>query len=382
MFGVLRRCEKDILRYTSSVRRVFLNGLLFLAVLLLMLLLAEGAWRLLFSRGDVHRVYDPELGRVNPPHAEWVMRTPEYVTHIRTNSRGFRGPEFPEERTEDEVRILFIGDSFVEAKQVEEEDRFVEQVGNALADRWHRPVVTRALGVGGADPAKELLFYRNLGREFDPDIVVQVLFPENDLPLRHGHYTVSHREGVLTLESIWPEVAPSCDWKCRFLQKSELVRRMYLLMRHVQRESKDTALPTLLGDFFWYTTEGQQVMQEERLPLLSLFTGTLQQEVEADGAEFFAVLIPGAFEMYETWRDEAIEQYGSVPQDIWNPSGVLDLVGEEFTEKKIPFVDLRSAFHAQVREGEFLHYKLDSHLHERGHGTVTDVLVEELTKIL
>ncbi|OGJ55140.1 hypothetical protein A3D11_03660 [Candidatus Peribacteria bacterium RIFCSPHIGHO2_02_FULL_49_16] len=357
------------------------NIFLSLLVLLLMLLLSEGAWRILFSRGDVHRVYDRELGRVNPPNTEWTMRTPEYTTHIRTNSRGFRGQEFPVKDRDNELRILFIGDSFVEAKQVPEHERFVEQLGQRLEERLGRPITVRALGIGGADPVKELVFYRNLGRTFEADYVVQVLFAENDLVGRDMHFIASRNEhGKFILEEIWPEAPPDCSWKCVMLKKSEIIRRTYLFARTIKQKNQELALHTLLRDFIWYTNTGQKQAEEERFALLTMFARTMREEVERDGGRYIALLMPGAFEIHEEWREEVIEEYRDrVSREEWNPSGLLDRIVEEFSD--ISVLDLRPAFLAQAKQGHLLYYKLDPHLNEYGHDTVTDALLKAILSL-
>ena len=128
------------------MRRLLGNIALACIVFIVMLLLAEGAWRLIMSNGDMQRQYDPRVGLVNPPHAEWTVRAPEFVTRMRTNALGFRGPELTPRVDPEEVRILFLGDSFVEEKPVAEEDRFVEQAAKLLlafaikiGRQWPRP---------------------------------------------------------------------------------------------------------------------------------------------------------------------------------------------------------------------------------------------------
>ncbi|HLD71057.1 MAG TPA: hypothetical protein VI873_00385, partial [Candidatus Peribacteraceae bacterium] len=116
------------------MKRILGNIALSLVVLTVMLLLAEGAWRLFVSRGDLGRHFDAMLGYVNQPSRTWTIRTTEYVTTMQTNSRGFRGAEFTAAPKADELRILFLGDSFVEAKQVPLEDRFAERTAKILSE--------------------------------------------------------------------------------------------------------------------------------------------------------------------------------------------------------------------------------------------------------
>jgi hypothetical protein len=49
---------------------------------------------------------------------------PKFGTYVHTNAFGFRGPEHELQKKEDVYRILLMGDSFVEALQVEFDESF------------------------------------------------------------------------------------------------------------------------------------------------------------------------------------------------------------------------------------------------------------------
>lgn len=365
------------------MRRIIVNGAIALGTLLVMLVLAEGAWRLFIAKGDIGREYDPELGRINPRNAEWTIHTTEFRTTMRTNADGFRGPPLNAwPRQSGEIRILFIGDSFVEAKQVPEEIRFAERAGKLLEEKLGRPVTVRALGVGGAEPARELLFYRRLGRSFDPDIVVQVLFPENDLLSQTGSYRLREDEGTLTLEEVWVHPPPPCDFKCALLQRSELAVQVYRLLRSL-RETPSS--DPLRGDFGMYTEKGlRQWERERRFSVTAAFVDALRDDAERDGARFLGLLVPGAFEIHASWREEVQRRYAATQPEEWRPSGVMDRFTEALRTRQIDLLDLRSPFlsFAADHPADVLYYPLDPHLKPEGHKIAASALADRLTSLI
>ena len=72
----------------------------------------------------------------------------------------------------DVFRVLFIGDSFVKARQVSDPFKFTELVERSWNDAHpDRPIQTLNLGLGGQDMPTFLSFGPNMDRYFEPDLV-------------------------------------------------------------------------------------------------------------------------------------------------------------------------------------------------------------------
>ena len=83
--------------------------------------------------------YDPVLIRKMPPFLD--TEHPKSKTPMRTNSRGFRGPEFRFEKPAGVFRIVFMGDSCVYGFGLEERasiPRRVEALLTEAAGKWLR----------------------------------------------------------------------------------------------------------------------------------------------------------------------------------------------------------------------------------------------------
>ena len=75
---------------------------------------------------------DPVYGRFHVRGFGGWTRAPEYTTYFRTNQQGLRGPEISPRKPADVLRVLVVGDSFVEAAQVAEEQTFTQRLERSL----------------------------------------------------------------------------------------------------------------------------------------------------------------------------------------------------------------------------------------------------------
>ncbi|MFH1679345.1 MAG: SGNH/GDSL hydrolase family protein, partial [Candidatus Eisenbacteria bacterium] len=78
---------------------------------------------------------DPYLGWLHKPGARFQNRTDEFSVSIAYNSAGLRDVEHPPEKPEGTLRIAFVGDSFLEAAQVELDETLPRRAGSLLSER-------------------------------------------------------------------------------------------------------------------------------------------------------------------------------------------------------------------------------------------------------
>lgn len=125
--------------------------------------------------------FDPEIGFVFDPGSEvrWTNGI-DFWTRTRANEQGMldrplRGPKPP-----GVCRVLFVGDSFVEAAQVPIADKMQVAIERLARERSDLPPVeAAAVGYSGTGQANQLPLYERIGRAFQPDVVVLV-FVKND----------------------------------------------------------------------------------------------------------------------------------------------------------------------------------------------------------
>lgn len=91
------------------------------------------------------------------------------------NNIGFHGPDVPLEKGTDVFRIVIVGGSYVEGRQVSIRDLFsakLEQMLNAAPSRYRYEVIN--LGFNGNGTLLTALYYKYYGRPLVPDLAIDL----------------------------------------------------------------------------------------------------------------------------------------------------------------------------------------------------------------
>jgi lysophospholipase L1-like esterase len=116
------------------------------------------------------------------PGQDFVDRIfPNLPHHIRINSLGFRGEDFPLEKAEGSFRILCVGDSYVFGDYVQNDETFPAALQSALGSALHgKKAEVINGGVNGYTILDEAELAVEKGFGLDPDLLV-LTFVMNDL---------------------------------------------------------------------------------------------------------------------------------------------------------------------------------------------------------
>lgn len=151
--------------------------------LLLSLLGLEFGLRIAGVEFASHTKWDRHRGFAYVPNTEWVHDS-EGEGHVRINRFGFRDEDWSVQADGDTVRVAVLGDSFVAAHEVDESERFTELLEDRLNSEFDQNAVQVEImnfGVRGYGTAQELMTYRHVVRDFDPDVVLLAVFTGNDI---------------------------------------------------------------------------------------------------------------------------------------------------------------------------------------------------------
>jgi hypothetical protein len=182
--------QRDIDENWPREQKVLASALLILFGIALAFVITEMAIRLLGLGKPEFYAYSPTRGWKLRAGAEgWQVE--EGRAFVRVNRWGYRGADWARIKPRGTLRIAVLGDSFIEAQQVPEQDTacavMQRELNRLMSSRRHdrypglKRIQVMNFGVDGYGTAQEFFTLVEDLWQFSPDIVVLAFFPGNDI---------------------------------------------------------------------------------------------------------------------------------------------------------------------------------------------------------
>jgi len=364
--------------FFRKLGRVVLKILLItLPTLIILFLLLEGAVRLFLPVSDVPDTYfDPVLGNHYVPDqtGEFVKAHGQEIrTRYRINKSGWNSHrDFVDAKPADTFRIAVIGDSYVEAFQVDVDRSFpflLEKRLNKSAG-GEAAVEVYAYGHSGANLVQYLAVVRRAACRAHPDLVVVNIVP-NDLEeslqgfARVDNWSVRPTAGGF--EEVPPQPAGGL-WLKRLVRHSALAR--YLIVNLEIQRGASAVEDLFRGDLREYAANvdvSRNILLTDREKLdkfLRYVLGGLLEAARGCGARLLLVVDADRQAIYrgEDPRKSRIYVMNQAVMDVAGDLGVW-------------VVDLTEVFTAAwAEENQRFDFELDGHWNRHGHSLVADAV--------
>ncbi|MGH0037030.1 MAG: GDSL-type esterase/lipase family protein [Myxococcota bacterium] len=297
---------------------------------------------------------------------------------IRTNALGFRDREHAPEKPPGTFRVVLLGDSFMEALQVDFDQTFAHRLEAHLAAETGRTVEVVNAGVSGWGTDAQLTWLERRGLELDPDLVLLGMTLHNDVSDNLAMQFHVFQDG--RLRTRLHEVQPWPEWlwlrlKIAFGSHSHLYRfvTQRLKQRHVVRagDALNAHMNGLLQDQPGVRIQKGWAMTHALLDQLAALS-------KSAGARFAVFLIPINVQLTESiWNDflaRTTLPTRSVSRD--RPQQPMRQWGRR---SGVPVIDLLPTFEASLLEApRVLYLPRDGHWNADAHGLAAGAVAESL----
>jgi lysophospholipase L1-like esterase len=320
----------------------------------------------------------PIYGRFHYPGFDGWFKTSKFTSRMTINSLGLRGPERGYAKPDDTRRMLFLGDSFIEALSVAERDGVVarvEQKLNAAGSRYE----TLNSGVAGWGQHQELTFLLNEGLLYQPDVVVVMLYLGNDLidssweikgrPRRPTEpFWVLDEKDTLNRLDIYPSRPNRGLIENSFLEHSMLwyVFKSSTLSRFTGRDGADEVDDGWKARFMMpFSTKETDEIDHAWQTTLALLN-RIASEDDRHGIKTLVVVAPAMFQVYDDDWSRLLRE-GKMKQTDWSQDRPNHVLARNIDKINAPVLDLLPAFRAAVPASPPLYYTRDRHWTAAGH---------------
>lgn len=329
----------------------------------------------------MYRVPDAVLGWKLKPNTSYLYRMEEATVQVSYNSDGWRDVEHTKGRETPEIlRIAVLGDSFMEAYSVGNNDYFARQLEN-LFNKETAKVEVFNFGVGGFGPLQYYLTFMHAAKRFKPNLVLAGIYLGNDIINLDPELDSTQADGLKADSRPFLDSQDQHQFKIHVYNYDRAVRnykfrRVFLssaLIRTFHREYKETIVP--------YFSR-----QEEKTKKIGAHSNSDTCKAYAGAWETFERILLKL--KSETAKTNATLVIFSVPEiDFLNlpkesSCGVpaRENLSQLTTKTGIHYIDLYSDFKNEVsKNGVASVFRLnDHHWNEKGHALAAQVMYKAL----
>lgn len=323
---------------------------------------------------------EPFAGYMNRPNLAFDHHTNEFRAHYFTNDQGFRvagpGTEYALAKPANTYRIMLLGPSFAYGWGVDYGKSFANLLPRILTEKGFAPgrkIELIDAGIPAMPPASQLNWYAHVGKNYQPDLVIQFIYGSMAVTTDpHANY-VADSEGHL----VETDLTPAQRWREKAKQFATVFYG-WLLWTDLDawlHGKSDTEGNTVLGAGRQLTEEKVFEPSKPSVRDATAFYGNLAEAARESGARLQIVYFPLSYILY--------------PQDEsrWRHLGVRDVTAQEafdanfvayLNKRSIPAIDITPALRQAAVAPKRLYYWLDIHWTPEGNAAAARAVADYL----
>ncbi len=365
------------------LRVVFFNAVLLLVSLLFAAGFAEIAVRavrpqqLILIRPDLWQPADT-VGWLRRPNVDATVNTGQGTVRLITDHDGFRIGTAGRVAG---VPVLLLGDSFVEALQVEHEESLAGLLESELSQTTGQTVAVRNAGIGGWSPSQYLIRARSVLPQENYRLVITAIYIGNDIRTERTDY-VAPRQSVERHRFHLPRQfnrAALVDAALMPLNDAlEEHSHLYIMLRN---RLNTLRMKVGMSPLYFPREFLKEEATSDRWGITADVCADIKALAEAHGARALFVLIPTDYQVDPVMFNNYVRGFGidTTTVDLEQPTRRM---AEELRARGIEAIDALPRFRELRASGEILYGHVDPHLSAAGHRALAELITPAATMLL
>ncbi len=277
--------------------------------------------------------------------------------------------------------ILFLGDSFLEALQVENESTFVEIIRRSFLQNHGEKLCVVNSGVGGWGPNQYFICARAELQRQSFALGVVCLYAGNDIVSRFDTVLAPRAPVERHLFEL-PRSFSFSEWKQSVFYPVNdfLETRSHLFLFMKNRGQTMLSKVGLTAEYFPPIFSKSYVRAQAWATTAEICFHIKKLFDERDVPVLF-VLLPTPYQVHEQVFRDYVRGF-DIDEELVDLEQPNKLLTEELKKRGIVLLDPLRFFRRKAEEGQSLYGKVDNHFNENGHRALAEFLVPYVEEVL
>ena len=375
-----------MLNIKKKIKNFFFSCGLLSTSILLALFLGEGLVRIISPQqlivlNDGIWTSDTVLSWKHVPNSNEEVNLGEKKVRFISDNNGNRISAPPIKNVVCNTSILFVGDSFLEALQVENENTFVELVRKSWELNNKASLCTVNTGVGGWGPNQYYLVAKQelIRRKYSLGIVF--LYTGNDF-VSTFDTLLSPRLPSKIHDFCIPSSLTFSDFKeCIFYPVNDLLETKSHLFILLKNSSKSLLIKVGLSAEYFPPYFEKSNAASNIWKTTSDICASIDALFDSHETPVLFVLLPTPYQVHQEIFQDYVQSFGidKTKIDLEQPNKLLS---DLLKGKKITLLDPLEFMRYNASKGGNLYGKIDNHFNENGHNFIAQYLQPFIENVL
>lgn len=355
------------------------NLLLLIATLFLILIILELVFRFIYPVSDTLYNWDEFLGYKHISDKSGKVVISEGISKVSFNKEGFRDINHNIANNGNKTRIVFLGDSFVDALQVNFHDTFFEILQKNLNEKYPGKYEVFNFGMSAFSTAQEYLSYENYASKYNSDYVFLLFFindpydsclPDSTKP------TYYIENNVVKIRNFTPRYHSNFEiFISNHLKTLVFLRERYYDFRRMIEAKKTMGNKTGKIEFEKIFLKEYDNQTRECWDITSYFINKLDKEIKSKNWKLIIVIVPHPASIYKEDKKRFLQKDTYLPEKDFDFEKPQEKITKILSDNRITFINLEPFFKKSEKR---VYFPIDGHFNKQGHELVSQIIFENL----